>query len=184
MRGLPVQDGMCLLPPPPGFFDSHLLTLQQGSVEFDNTLEDEHDDIITADDRHNKQKARTRQDQEGALYDELKETRPINVDDGSVTFCRHFKYLGSFVSFGLCNNFDIENQVTAATQSMGALKNVWNSPHLDIWSKYLLFRAIPMNLLLWGCETWSMRKALSNKLEVFFTSQHPTNPPCINDKSA
>ena len=24
-----------------------------------------------------------------------------------------------------------------------------------------------MNLLLWGCETWSMRKALSNKLEVF-----------------
>ncbi len=50
---------------------------------------------------------------------------------------------------------------------MGALKNIWDSPHLDIWSKYLLFRAIPMNLLLWGCETWSMRKALSNKLEVF-----------------
>ena len=51
---------------------------------------------------------------------------------------------------------------------MGALKNVWNSPHLDIWSKYLLFCAIPMNLLLWGCETWSMRKALANKLEVFY----------------
>ncbi len=50
---------------------------------------------------------------------------------------------------------------------MGALKNVWNSPHLDIWSKYLLFCAIPMNLLLWGCETWSIRKSLSNKLEVF-----------------
>ena len=57
--------------------------------------------------------------------------------------------------------------MTAATQSMGALKNIWNSPHLDIWSKYLLFRAIPMNLFLWGCETWSIRKALSNKLEVF-----------------
>ena len=24
-----------------------------------------------------------------------------------------------------------------------------------------------MNSLLWGCETWLMRKALSNKLEVF-----------------
>ncbi len=82
--------------------------------------------------------------------------RLIDVDDGSVTFCRHFKYLGSFISFSLCDYFDIENQVTAATQSMGALKNVWNSSHLDIWSKYLLFRAIPMNLLLWGCETWSM----------------------------
>jgi hypothetical protein len=50
---------------------------------------------------------------------------------------------------------------------MGALKNVWNSPHLDIWSKYLLFCTIPMNLLLWGCETWSVQKALANKLEVF-----------------
>ncbi len=39
--------------------------------------------------------------------------------------------------------------------------------YLDIWSKYLLFCAIPMNLLLWGCETWSMQKALANKLEVF-----------------
>jgi hypothetical protein len=55
----------------------------------------------------------------------------------------------------------------AATQLMGALKNVWNLPHLDIWSKYLLFRAIPMNLLLWGCKTWLMQKVLSNKLEVF-----------------
>jgi hypothetical protein len=157
----------CVFFPPPWFFDSHLPTLQQGSIDFNNTLEDEHDDIITANDRHDKQKAQTRQDQEGALYNELEETRPIDVDDGSVTFCRHFKYLGSFVFFSLCNNFDIENQATAATQSMGALKNVWNSPHLDIRSKYLLFRAIPMNLLLWGCETWLIQKALLNKHEVF-----------------
>ena len=91
----------------------------------------------------------------------------IAVEDGFVTFCHRFKYLGSFVSFSLCDDYDIKKHVTSTTQSMGALKNVWDSPHLDIWSKYLLFRAIPMNLLLWGCETLSMRKALSNKLEVF-----------------
>ncbi len=89
------------------------------------------------------------------------------VEDGFVTFCRHFKYLGSFVFFSLCDDYNIKKRITAATQSMGVLKNVWGSPHLNIWSKYLLFRAIPMNLLLWGCETWLMRKALSNKLEVF-----------------
>jgi hypothetical protein len=33
------------------------------------------------------------------------------------------------LDLSLCDNFDIENRVTAATQSMGALKNVWNSPH-------------------------------------------------------
>jgi hypothetical protein len=105
-------------------------------------------------------------DREEELYNALEETQPIAVADESVTFCQHFKYLG-FVSFNLCDYYDIEKQVTAATQSMGALKNVWNSPHLDIWSKYLLFCSIPMDLLLWGCKTWSMRKALSNRLEVF-----------------
>jgi hypothetical protein len=40
---------------------------------------------------------------------------------------------------------------------MGALKEVWRNPHLDVFTKYLLVQAIPMNLLLWGVETWSLR---------------------------
>jgi hypothetical protein len=50
---------------------------------------------------------------------------------------------------------------------MGALKDVWRNPHLDIYNKYLLFQAIPMNLLLWGAETWSLRKTQLDELEVF-----------------
>ena len=48
---------------------------------------------------------------------------------------------------------------------MGALKEVWRNPHLDTYSKYLLFHAIPLNLLLWGCETWSLRQDLLRRLE-------------------
>ncbi len=125
------------------------------------------DDALTNEERQAEEKEQSRREREEELYDKLDKTQPIQVEDGYVTFCRHFKYLRSFISFGLCDDYDIKKQVTAATQSMGALKNIWDSPHLDIWSKYLLFRAIPMNLLLWGCETRSMRKALSNKLEVF-----------------
>jgi hypothetical protein len=62
-----------------------------------------------------------------------------------------------------CNKEEELNDVEFA----GNNDDLWRSPHLEIWSKYLLFHAIPMNLLLWGCETWLMRKALSNKLEVF-----------------
>ena len=50
---------------------------------------------------------------------------------------------------------------------MGALKEVWRNQNLDTYSKYLLFRAIPMNLLLWGCENWSLRQDLLRHLEVF-----------------
>jgi len=50
---------------------------------------------------------------------------------------------------------------------MGAPKELWRNPHLDMYNKYLLFRVIPMNLLLWGAETWSLRKSHLDKLEVF-----------------
>jgi hypothetical protein len=132
MRNVSLQDGMCLLSPP-GFFDSHSpAALQQENIEVTNTLGDRFDNILTADNRHDKQQTGMRCNQEGALYDELEETRPIAVDNGSVTFCWHFKYFGSFVSFSLCDDLDIKNWVTAATQSMGVLKKVWNLPHLDI----------------------------------------------------
>ncbi len=91
-----------------------------------------------------------------AIYDKLDETRDIDVEDGYVTFTRSFRYLGSMISFNLCDDKDITARVAAATASMEALKEVWRNQHLDIYSKYLLFRAIPMNLLLWGCETWSL----------------------------
>jgi hypothetical protein len=51
---------------------------------------------------------RTQQDQEELIYDTLEETKPITVGDGFVSFCHHFQYLGSFVSFSHCNDYDIE----------------------------------------------------------------------------
>ena len=37
----------------------------------------------------------------------------------------------------------------------------------NTYSKYLLFKAIPCNLLLWGCKSWALRKSLLASLEVF-----------------
>ncbi len=93
--------------------------------------------------------------------------QPIPIADRCVIFCQHFKYLGSYISFNLTVDYDIDLWFALASQLMGALKNLWNSPHLEIQSKYLLFGAIPMNLLLWECETCLIRTALLNKLKVF-----------------
>ena len=167
-RGMTASKTECVLFSPPGLFDSCLPPLPLPSHDTETAHELQcTDDALTNNERQAERKERSRREREKELYDNLDETKPISVKDGYVTFCRHFKYLGSFIFFGLCDDYDIEKRVTAATQSMGALKNVWDSPHLDIWCKYLLFRSIPTNLLLWGCETWLMQKALSNKLEVF-----------------
>ena len=122
-----------------------------------------------------KQKTKTKKETQESIrqkkidvkYDALPETQQFDVADGYVTFCRTFKYLGSRISYNLRDDADIEARLAMANQSMGALKEVWRNPHLDTYSKYLLFRAIPMNLLLWGCENWSLRQDLLRRLEVF-----------------
>ena len=38
---------------------------------------------------------------------------------------------------------------------------------MDLKSKYLIFAAIPCDILLWGSESWALRTSLLSKLEVF-----------------
>ncbi len=104
---------------------------------------------------------------EEAKYDALPETAKIDVSNGYVTFLRMFKYLGSKILYSLRDDDNIDARLIVALQSMGALKEVWRNQHLDTYSKYLLFRAIPMNLLLWGCKNWSLQQDLLCCLEVF-----------------
>ena len=100
-------------------------------------------------------------------YDKLPETANFHVADRYVSFARTFRYLGSLINYSLRDDDDITARIASATAAMGALKDLWRNPHLDIYNKYLLFRAIPMNLLLWGAETWSLRKTQLDQLEVF-----------------
>jgi len=46
-------------------------------------------------------------------------TTPIQVADGRVIFCSHFKYLGSWISFSLRDDSDITRRLFAANASYG-----------------------------------------------------------------
>jgi hypothetical protein len=101
------------------------------------------------------------------MYDQLDETQPFAVADGLVSITRTFRYLGLLISYNLRNDDYITARIAAANASTGALKHVWRNPHLNVYNKYLLFRATPMNLLLWGAEIWLLQKSQLDKLEVF-----------------
>ena len=47
------------------------------------------------------------------------------------------------------------------------LKNVWEDPHIDLYSKYLFFVAMPLNQLLWGCEAWALKQTSIDDIDVF-----------------
>ena len=96
---------------------------------------------------------------------DTEETKPILIgESGMITFTGHFKYLGSNISYSLKDYYDIEHRIYQASAAMGALNNFWIDNTVNNLSKYLIFCAIPCNLLLWGCESWAIREATLKKL--------------------
>ena len=82
--------------------------------------------------------------------------RKIDVADCFMTSAKQLKYLGSY-----------KFRITAANQAMCALQNSWDNPLVDTCSKFIIFRVVPIILLLWGCKAWFLQGTPVNKLEVF-----------------
>ena len=57
-------------------------------------------------------------------------------------------------------------RIASVNDSMGAIADFWDDDHVNLYSKYLTFRAIPCNLLLWGCESWALRQTLLDALDA------------------
>ena len=64
-------------------------------------------------------------------------TNRIELDENGhfIDFTAHFKYLGSFISFDLTDDMDIQNRITKANQAMGALRHFWRNPYADLNAK-------------------------------------------------
>ena len=109
-------------------------------------------------------------EQREALYWQDPTTNRIILDEDGhfIDFTAHFKYLGSFISFDLTDDMDIDNRIAKANQAMGALRHLWRNPYADLKAKQLIFLAIPANLLLWGCKTWALQQSHIDKLNVFW----------------
>ena len=152
----------CVFFPTPQYFDK-----MEATATLENGTENQAEMRIAS--KRSKESEEAKMAREDACYDRIDETQLVNVRDGFMTYTKHFKYLGSHISYSLQDDYDIKSRIAAATKAFGALTKFWYNRHVDTYSKYLIFRAIPMNLLLWGCESWSLRKSLLMKLEVFLT---------------
>ena len=80
----------CVFYPPPGFFKP-IKIVQINPPDFiNNNLH-----III---KEKKESAKARRKREDDAYDSLAETTPIPINDGFITFTRHFKYIGTTTS--------------------------------------------------------------------------------------
>ena len=112
-----------------------------------------------------REKNRQRKDKS---YDEANETKSITVSDGFVTpIKKNSRYIGSFVLYNFCDNCDVDRRLAYGSSLMGDYNHCCKDTYVDLCREYLIFLAIPINIVLWGCESWSLCVSLLNKLEVF-----------------
>ena len=99
------------------------------------------------------------------------DTPPVQVANGYITYTPSFKYLGSYITQDLSDTFDVKNRIIQANKAMASMMpHVFQNKSLSQHVNKLLYMAIPMNLLLWGCETWALKESDRRLLQVFHTT--------------
>ena len=58
---------------------------------------------------------------EERFYDKSKETQDVKVKNGIVSYCFHFKHLGSEISHNLCDDHEVEMRNMSVNKAIRAL---------------------------------------------------------------
>ena len=105
------------------------------------------------------------------MYFASDNTNRIHLSDGAsyIDFTAHFKYLGTYISFDLTEDFDINNRITKASREMGRLRHFFHNPFVKLRFKHQVFIQYIVNILLWGCKTWAAKDNHYLKLNSFST---------------
>ena len=82
-----------------------------------------------------------------------------------------FKYLGSIVTSDNSADAEITARIAKATAAFGRLtKRLWNNRNIRVDTKVAVYKAAVVTSLLFGCETWTLKKAHIARLEWFHQS--------------
>eukprot|EP00978_Attheya_sp_CCMP212_P039433 scaffold204944_cov26-Attheya_sp.AAC.1 len=96
-------------------------------------------------------------------------TENINVGDGYVSFTKIFKYLGLLITCKLNDAMYMDARISQANKAMGALRDYFKCKQVSLKVKWMIYLAIPINLVLWGAESWALTDKSVKKLSVFHT---------------
>jgi len=91
----------------------------------------------------------------------------LEVGGRSIENVTEFVYLGSLLTCDNDCNKEIKRRIARATGAMAGFKTIWNSKHISTETKISIFRTCVMSVLLYACETWTLRKKDKDSLSAF-----------------
>ena len=88
---------------------------------------------------------------------------------GFIDFSEKFKYLGPILYYSLtctCGAY-VDKRIASATAAFGALKNIFTGKCLPEELNGEVYKALIFPTLIYGCEAWSLREDLFQRLRSF-----------------
>ena len=78
-----------------------------------------------------------------------------------------FKYLGATLSKDGTCTAEIRIRIVTATAAMARLGRIWKSSSISFRTKYSLYRALVLSILLYGCEAWTLLAETEKRIQAF-----------------
>ncbi|VDP24500.1 unnamed protein product [Schistosoma curassoni] len=97
-------------------------------------------------------------------------TIPITIDGEDLEKARAFTYLCSIIDEHGGSDADVKAQIGKARAACVQLKNIYNSKQLSTNTEFIIFNTNVKTVLLYGAETWTTTKAITQKIQVFINS--------------
>ena len=92
----------------------------------------------------------------------------ILIEGKKLKAVEHFKYLGSLISNDASVDAEITARIAKATAAFGRLtKRLWKNRDIRLNTKISVYRSVVLTSLLFGCETWTLKKIHLARLEKF-----------------
>ncbi len=93
----------------------------------------------------------------------------MEIRGRSIENVTEFVYLGSLMTWDNDCNKEIKRIIARATGVMAGFKTIWNSKYISTETKISISRTCVMSVLLYACETWTLRKKDKYLLLAFET---------------
>jgi len=86
-----------------------------------------------------------------------------NIEIENVT---EFEYLGSLLTWNNDCGKEIRKRTAKALGAMAGFKNIWTSREISIATKLSIVRTCIFSILLYACESWTLRRQDKDKLKA------------------
>ena len=91
----------------------------------------------------------------------------LEIGSNKIENVTEFVYLGSLLTWDNDCNKEIRRRIARATGVMTGFKQIWKSKHISTRTKLCIIRTCVMSVLLYACETWTLRKKDKDILLAF-----------------